>query len=61
MPPVRQPGRHVGIPRLQPWGGGQRLALAIRSPQRCSFRPQLCVVGDGSGAAGGAGHETVAR
>jgi hypothetical protein len=24
MPPVRQPGRHVGIPRLQPWGGGQR-------------------------------------
>ena len=29
MPPVRQPGRHVGIPRLQPWGGGQELAAAL--------------------------------
>ncbi|MHB8263142.1 MAG: type II toxin-antitoxin system PemK/MazF family toxin [Acidimicrobiales bacterium] len=23
MSPMRQPGKHVGIPRLQPWGGGQ--------------------------------------
>lgn len=33
MPSVRQPGRHVGIPRLQPWEGVNQTTQAVTAGQ----------------------------